>query len=61
MKKEEDKIKQFMKMFQELKKELAEIKKIKKQPEKNIPKMTTTTPRIGKSTKKNNKIRKNKT
>jgi len=56
MKKEEDKIKQFMKMFQELKKELAEIKKIKKQPEKNIPKMTTTTPKIGKSTKKNNKI-----
>ncbi len=38
MKKEEDKIKQFMKMFQELKKEFAEIKKIKKQPEKNIQK-----------------------
>ena len=53
MKKQEENIKQFMKMGQMILKEFEEIKKKSKQTEKQIPKMTTATPKTQKSTKKN--------
>ena len=59
MKKQEENIKQFMKMGQMILKEFEEIKKKSKQTEKQIPKMTTATPKTQKSTKKNTKSQKN--
>ena len=59
MKKQEENIKQFMKMGQMILKEFEEMKKKSKQTEKQIPKMTTATPKTQKSTKKNTKSQKN--